>query len=121
MSYANLPSDLVLAAAERYLADREKMLQGWEDEAVERRIRDSEPNFLTRLFGAQRITREEAFKDYQDSMEQRFHRIHGARWAQDAKGVLVLAKKAVESGIQTVALSSDLARVFDESGAFSKE
>lgn len=121
MSYANLPSGLVLAAAERYLADREKLLQSWEDQSVDRRVRDSEPNFLTRLFGARALTREEAVKEYRDSRERQFHRIHGARWSREAEGVRVLAKKAVESGTPTVALSSDLARVFDESGVFSEE
>lgn len=120
MSYANLPSGLVLAAAERYLAEREKMLQSWEDKSVGRRIKDSEPNFLTRLFGARPLTREEALKAYRESQERQFHRNHGARWAREVEGVLVLAKKAAASGIPTVALSSELARVFEELGVFSE-
>ncbi len=117
MSYAMLPATVVLASVERYLAARETLLQQWADESIDRRVQESKPNRFTRLFGARQMTREEAVAEYKDSTERQFHRVHGGLWAQKAKGVQALARKAISSGVATVALQSDLALVLEKDGA----
>ena len=120
MSHAMFPTEVVIKVSERYLALRKEYLQTKENQDIERRVKESTPGFLGRLFGCKQMTLEEARQDYEGSLCQEMIQIQGKHWAIQAKEVLMLAKKAAENGVATVALSADVVTAFEKMGAFQE-
>lgn len=117
MSYAMLPADLVIAAAQRYLEDRQAYLQSLEENALTERIERSQPGFIGRLLGRKPLTPEAAREAYHHSNQYLFDCAHGKRWANEAQGVLALARQALPAKVP-VCLNAELALIFEQAGVF---
>lgn len=119
MSYAMLPAEMVISAAQQYLDQRNATLKALQEKAIQRRIQESQPGALGQLLGRKPLTQAAAQNAYQRSNESLFDRAYGKRWANEAQCVLALARQA-QSAKVPVCLNAELAHVFELAGAFKR-
>lgn len=120
MSHALFPTDVVIQVASKYLEKRKAYIHKQEESEIARRVKESQPGFLGRLFGCKPWTIEEARNSYEGTLSQEMTRAQGKFWANQARDVIVLAKRANENGVSTVSLSANLVVAFEKMGAFEE-
>lgn len=118
MSHAMLPVDYVEKAASLFLQLRDARIQKLDRDDIKRRVVESAPGFIAKVFGFKPLTYEQAEYQYNDSLTKQFTHAEGKLYASEAKKLLILAKHAKRNGVKSIALSANIATAFEKMGAF---